>query len=476
VVNSWVTTFGESSGGTGDLSFTSGTSVSLGSTSRTFHVLNTTSFANAFSTTSGSIIKTGAGTLVLTGGSTYQGATIINAGTLQLGSGGTTGSLSTVSAITNNGTLVFNRNNAMTQGTAFGTVITGTGNIVQAGTGTLTLSGVNTYTGSTTVSAGNITISNASALGSTAAGTTVANGAALQIQGDIAVGAEALNLTGSGFSNAGALRNLSGTNSLGGAITLSGATTIGADSGTLTLSGGISGTQNLTLVGAGNTTLSGAISTSTGTLTKNGSGTATLSAANTYSGSTTINSGTLVAAAANALGGTSQIVVNTGGSFLVTTDDSVNNSAGVTLAGGSLAFSGNRNETFGALTLSANSTLDFGTESVVAIFSSLAMNGYSLSVYNWTGTTLWNGGTGNNTDQFYVNSTMGDSDLARISFYSTSFQNSFLGDGYQIMSGGFANQIIPVPEPETYATAALLLLSGVIWSWKQRQRALRKTG
>ena len=79
-------------------------------------------------------------------------------------------------------------------------------------------------------------------------------------------------------------------------------------------------------------------------------------------------------------------------------------------------------------------------------------------------TPLWNGGTGNNTDQFYINSTVGDPDLARISFYSTSFHNSFLGDGYQIMGGGFANQIIPVPEPETYATAVLLLLIGVFWS------------
>jgi fibronectin-binding autotransporter adhesin len=125
---------------------------------------------------------------------------------------------------------------------------------------------------------------------------------------------------------------------------------------------------------------------------KTTSGTVTLSKANTYSGATTINSGTLIAAAANALGGTSQIVVNTAGSLLVAADDSVNNSAGVTLAGGSLAFSGNRSETLGALTLSSNSTLDFGTESVVAIFSSLAMNGYALNVYNWTGTTLWNGG------------------------------------------------------------------------------------
>ena len=470
VGSNWNTTFGEASGGTGNLTFTNTGSVALGSATRTLNILNTTTFAASFSGSSGIITKTGAGTLIFAGASTYGGVTTINAGTLQLGNGLSTGSLNATSSITNNGTLVFSRNNTQTQGTAFGTVISGSGNVIQNGTGTLVLNGVNTYTGSTTVSTGNLTISNASALGGTAAGTTVASGAALQIQGDIAVGAEALNLTGSGFSNAGALRNISGANSLAGAITLSGATTIGSDAGTLTLSGGISGTQNLTLVGAGNITLSGGIATSTGTLTKNGSGTATLSAANTYSGSTTINSGTLVAAAANALGSTSQIVVTTGGSLLVTADDSVNNSAGVTLAGGSLAFSGNRNETFGALTLSANSTLDFGTESVIAVFSSLLMNGHALDIYNWTGTTLWNGGTGNNTDQFYISSAIGASDLSRISFYSSTLQNSFLGDGYQIMSGGFANQIIPVPEPETYAAAVILLLGLGIHAYRTNRR------
>jgi autotransporter-associated beta strand protein len=286
----------------------------------------------------------------------------------------------------------------------------------------------------------------------------VANGATLQIQGGIAVGAEALNLTGSGLSNAGALRSLSGTNSYLGAIILSGATTIASDAGTLTLGGGISGAQNLTLAGAGNTTISGGIATSTGSLTKNGTGTTTLSAATTYSGATIINSGTLVAAASNALGNTSQIVANEGGSLLVTANGSVNDAVAVTLSGGSLAFSGTLNETFGALTLSANSTLDFGTESVVAIFSSLVTNGFTLSVYNWTGTTLANGGTGNNTDQFYVNSAVGNSDLSRISFYSDLMQNSFMGNGFQIMSGDFAKQIIPVPEPETNAAVMLLIL------------------
>ena len=62
-----------------------------------------------------------------------------------------------------------------------------------------------------------------------------------------------------------------------------------------------------------------------------------------------------------------------------------------------------------------------------------------------TGTTLWNGGTGNNTDQLCVNATVSASDLSRISFFSESLQNSFVGNGYQIMNGSFANQIIPVP-------------------------------
>ena len=479
--NSWVTTFGESSGGTGNLSFTNSTGVSLGSTSRTFNVLNTTSLASSFSTVSGAIVKTGTGTLILTGGSTYNGSTTINAGTLQLGNGGTTGSLSAGSAITNNGTLVFNRSNTMTQGTAFSSAIGGTGHVIQAGSGTLVFSGANTYTGSTTVSAGNLTISNSSALGGTGSGTTVANGAALQIQGDIVVGAEALNLAGSGFSNAGALRNLSGTNSLAGAITLAGATTIGSDAGALTLSGGISGTQNLTLTGAGNTTISGAIATSTGTLTKNGSGTATLSAANTYSGSTTINAGTLNAAAANAAGSTSNIIINNGGSFLVTADDAIGTNTGIELNGGTLAFgAAGYDGNVGALTLSANSTIDLGTSStgVFIRFHSINWSNANalLAIYNWTGTTQSQGGDGNNTDQVYfTNSTLSDSELQRISFYSDT-GSSFVGNAFQITSGTYNREIIAVPEPQAYFTAAALLLSLGFFQLRVWKRKATPTG
>lgn len=160
----------------------------------------------------------------------------------------------------------------------------------------MTLSGANTYASATTVSAGVLNIQNASALGSVAAGTSVTSGAALQIQGGITTLAEALTLNGLGVSNDGALRNISGTNSYAGLVTLGSATRINSDSGTLALSntGTITGAGlGLTVGGAGNTTINSIIGTTTGTLTKDGAGTAILTNANTYTGATTITAGTL---------------------------------------------------------------------------------------------------------------------------------------------------------------------------------------
>jgi fibronectin-binding autotransporter adhesin len=116
----------------------------------------------------GSVIKSGAGTLVLTGANSYTGPTTINEGVLMLGNGGTVGSLATVGAITNHATLVFNRSNALTQGTDFSAgAICGSGGLVQAGGGTTTLTAANTFSGAVTVTNGVLRLAQASALTAT---------------------------------------------------------------------------------------------------------------------------------------------------------------------------------------------------------------------------------------------------------------------------------------------------------------------
>ncbi|SFS58167.1 autotransporter-associated beta strand repeat-containing protein, partial [Sulfitobacter marinus] len=100
----------------------------------------------------GSLTKSGAGTLTLTGASSHTGGTTISAGTLQIGNGGTSGSLS--GDVTNNSALAFNRSDALT----YGGDISGTGSLTKSGTGTLTLTGTSSHTGGTTISAGTLVV------------------------------------------------------------------------------------------------------------------------------------------------------------------------------------------------------------------------------------------------------------------------------------------------------------------------------
>lgn len=137
-------------------------------------------------TGTGSVFRSssGTGTWTLSGTNTYTGETDISgSGTLQIGNGGTTGSLSTSSSILNNGNLVFNRSDTITQGVHFNNLISGTGSVTQAGTGTLVLSGVNTYTGATTVNAGTLLVSGSLAADSAV---TVSSGARIGGSGTIA--------------------------------------------------------------------------------------------------------------------------------------------------------------------------------------------------------------------------------------------------------------------------------------------------
>jgi hypothetical protein len=125
---------------------------------------------------------------------------------------------------------------------------------------------------------------------------------------------------------------------------------------------------------------------------------------------------------------------------------------------------GTFDETVGALTLSANSTIDFSGFVGTLRFGSIASwaPGATLSIWNWSGTTEYGTQINNYQNPSRLVFTTSNEDLtnnlANISFYSDS-GNSFVGKGLidSSFTGG-GNLIIAVPEPETYLTGVILLL------------------
>jgi autotransporter-associated beta strand protein/T5SS/PEP-CTERM-associated repeat protein len=252
-----------------------------------FNCSNTLTFGGVISG-AGQLKQLGAGTLILTGANTYTGGTTISSGTLQIGDGGTTGSLQ--GDILNNSILSFNRSNTLT----FGDVISGSGQLKQLGAGTLILTGANTYTGGTTISGGTLQIGDGGTTGS--------------LQGDILNNSilsfnRSDNVIFSGNTiGSGQLIKLgpgtlilTGYNSHNGGITISGGTLQIGNGGT---SGSVQGNINIlnnsilsfnrsdNVIFSGNTI-------GAGQLIKLGPGTLILTGANTYTGGTTISSGIL---------------------------------------------------------------------------------------------------------------------------------------------------------------------------------------
>lgn len=186
----------------------------------------------------GRLDKVDVGTLVLAGTNTYTGGTQVSGGTLQLGDGGTVGSL--VGDVTDNATLAFNHSGANT----FAGTISGSGTVMQIGSGTTTLAAVNTYTGGTTVSTGTLSGS-ATSFGS---GTITDNAALIINQPTGATMANAINGTGTLAKTGTGVLNYTGTGTLFGATTVA--------QGTLVVNGalansGVTVSSGATLAGAG---------------------------------------------------------------------------------------------------------------------------------------------------------------------------------------------------------------------------------
>jgi autotransporter-associated beta strand protein len=281
--------------------------------------------------------------------------------------------------------------------------ISGATGITKLGTGSVTLLGSNTFTGAVYINAGRINVQNSLALG-TSFGVTVNSGAALELQGNVAIGAIPLALSGAGLAAnpAGALDSVSGNNSYTGPITIgSGGATINSavPGAILTVSGGITNGGNpLIFSGAGNTSVTTAISGS-GSVIKSGSGWLNLNAANSYTGGITVTGGTLAtsvlgdpssAVVVSAASGVSSALIlgstqgQTVGSLAGTVASS--GSASIAIAGGdtltvnqavNTTFGGSINNS-GTITKLGAGTLEIDGNPTLAGNSSLQVNGGTL--------------------------------------------------------------------------------------------------
>ncbi len=229
----------------------------------------------------GQIVKSGSDDLIVTGDNNYSGGTTITGGTLTADHADSLGS----GDIDNSGVLKVGEGDLEN-------TLSGSGSLVKTGTGELTLSGGNDYSGGTTITGGTLTADHADSLGSG----DIDNSGVLKVgEGDLEntlSGSGSLVKTGTGELT------LSGDNTYSGGTTISDGTLIAASVNAL----GSGDIDNSGVLKVGEGELKNTLSGS-GSLVKTGTGELTLSGDNkTYSGDTTIADGTLIAANVNALG------------------------------------------------------------------------------------------------------------------------------------------------------------------------------
>ena len=394
--------------------------INLGANNLTVGTNNLTTSAYAGNISgSGNLTKVGTGSLTLSGPSTYTGNTTIISGSVQVtvanalptattlfvNSPGTfdlNGCATTLSGLAGNGTvtdsgapITLTLNSTGSQ--AFNGLVSGSLGLAETGSGTLTLSGNNSYTGPTSVSGGVLSVSSDANLGTAPGAVTPAslllNGGTLQ-----ATASFTLN------SNRGIA--------------------LGPNSGSGT--GIFDVTANQTLSYAGVLANNG---NGTGSLVKTDTGTLTLSGANTYAGSTTVSGGTLQVGAASAVPTTTTLTVNTGTFALNGFSQTLAGLAGngtVTDNGvpGTLTFTGSGNQTFNgnitgtnlALTQAGNGTQGLSGANTYSGITTITSGALSISSDANLGTApgsatpgslVINGGTLQANGTFTLNSNRG---------------------------------------------------------------------
>jgi autotransporter-associated beta strand protein len=289
----------------------------------------------ASSSTPVSIAKAGSGKIIFNTNLGTNGRVFNYAGAMHFGNGGTLGAPNGTGELVNNGSLVFNRTADLT----LNNPIQGTGSVTKEAANVLALNAVSTYTGSTTVKGGLISIAALNQLGATSS----------------------LTLDGGGIRTTAALDFSSIP------------TTIGASGGTIDTFG-----QSVTLANTiGN---AGA-----GSLTKTGAGSLTLSADNTHTGGLIANQGSVfLTNTTGSATGSGPVAINAG----TTLGGNGSASGTVTIASGAILAPGNSigTITVGGLTLDAGANLHYeigagNDTTVVTASSGLVINGGAVTLF-----------------------------------------------------------------------------------------------
>ena len=418
--------------------YTGGTILASGTTVR---INNATALGTGtFTINGGTIDNTTAGAITLSnnnaqawnGNFTFTGTQSLNLGTGAV----TLGASRTVTVSANNLTV--------------GGVVSGSGfSLTKAGTGTLTLSGANTYSGGTTLSAGTLNINNASALGT---GTfTIGSNSTID---NTTAGAITLSTNNAQVWNGNF--TFTGTQSLNlgtGAVTLGSSRTVTANGSTLTVGGVISGS------GFG--------------LTKAGVGTLVLSGANTYTGATAVNAGTLNVNGSLASG--SAVTVSNSGTVLGGTG-TINGSVSIASSGAILeAGTGSTGQTLtmkGAVTMGSGSVIALAlgassAHSTLAIGVGGSISFQSLQKFNIIDLGVTSGSTYNGLV------TGIGSDPGTESGWTIANQSWAYNFSYDSANGGEIDlTITAVPEPSTWIAAGLALAAV---AYNQRKRIGRRS-
>ena len=311
---------------------------------------------------------------------------------------------------------------------ASGVIGGGTGTIAlgKSGAATLTLSGNNSYTGGTTISGGIINAQNNNAFGASGVVNQASGGrnSGIQLQGGITLPGTVTFLTSndgtSGATVAYAINNVSGNNTINGAINLTtggGGSIFQSDSGALTLAGDISiaagqSSRGIILQGASTAanTVSGVVSdlspAAINSVIKKGTGTWALSGTNTYTGATTISGGTLsVGSLANG-GGSSNI------------GQSTSAAANLVFDGGTLKYTGATVVTDREFTINAGKTAVIETDNGLTLVGATgtstngALTKTGTGVLTLSGASTYTGATTVSAGTLLVNGSLGNTAVA----------------------------------------------------------------